>query len=473
MSPAAIETKESLNPKQTIPQEFQPTLEDIKGLPEIPGQPRCISVAEMSGDSECTAAARANLRARKAGDMALAGTIETKAKPIRNLQEGIMWAKAGDKDGERMVESNIVKEASERMFKARHISDVRLDTDTQGRILQNGQLMDDVQRNAYQLASSEPLIAERTVAEANNNARIKKLNDEGLLDDHVFLVLSRCPDGVSDEKLDKLHFFSNTKSLSIQATTANNGVLHTESAFVAGVNQPGGMRHDRKTVEQIGRLFGIDYDNKSAAEIIDMPILVPKQFMKNGVIDIVKLYDEINGGTFFGQTADARPYEDAKRISQQREASFAEDVRYIKNILIKRAHSLKDAVAASRMLAKLVEERMVKRAIEDDSFDAEVFGVESAEHIYRVRTLYREGDWAAAERHAQLAIFTATGGSCPTALTSLMESLGIETGEVAAQKAERRKLSWHGGKKKVAKCVSCKKTKIVGIASWCKGCIRC
>jgi hypothetical protein len=468
------ETKEILQPTQEILASFQSTLETTHSLPEIheqANQPRAINVAEMPGDSECIASAQANLRARKAGDVALGGTIETKAKPIRNIKEGLEWAVAGDEEGLEMIDSNIVKEMSEYLYKAGNVSTVRLGVDSQGRILQHGQLMQDVYRNGYQLASAHPVLEARSQAEGNNGARLEHLNEQGLLDNHTMVVFSRTSEGMSDKELDDLKFFSVTKSLSIQATGKGPDGLKTETAFVAGVPEEGAERTDQEVVETIYEHFGVDCRDKTAEEMVDMPLLIPNEYMKNGVVDIVKLYDDINGGTFYGQNAARQDYLEHKKFCEQREKNLESNKSAIRQQLIAENNRLDGSVDVSKRLAKVVQDKLVKMAMKDEDIDTRVFGAESAKHINQMRVLSARGDWEQAMRHTQLALSTAKGGSCPMALTSLMGNRGIETGDTVSQKDE---YAWAGGKDKVkkGKCVNCHESDTeVGEESWCKSCI--
>lgn len=452
--------------------DFRRHLDGIQSLPEVPeaGIPGVIDVRSMDGDLECIREARASLCAKRIGDVALSERIKAKQKPIRNCKEALEWAVAGDKDSEQMLKSNIAREASEYIFKAAHVSEAKLEVDNHGRILQNGQLMNDVYRNGYKLASAHSVIKRRSLAEANNGARLEQHNREGNLDTHVFVVFSRATDGMSDEEMDKLNFFSETKSLSIQATTKTTEGLKTETAFVAGVSSPGSERHDRSVIEAIGEYFEVDFTNKTAEEVIDMPVLIPKQYMKSGVIDVVKLYDDINGGTFYGQDKPRQNYQEHKKSSGDKEAAFSGDVINIFDKIKEENNKLENAIAVSKRLANLVEERMVKLAIKDKDVDVSVFGAESGENIITARTHADSGNYRQAMIHAQTAIETATGGSCPTSLESIIGSFNPENN---SDTSEKEKLSWHGGKTKKGTCVNCERKTIVGVASWCRNCIKC
>lgn len=479
MPPAAVQTREIQTSPELVPDGFRTTLDDIRSMPEtheLAGKPEAINVAEMPGDSDCISSSQANLMARKAGDVALGGTIETKSKPIRNIKEGLEWATNGDKEGLDMIDSNIVKEMSEYLYKAGNVSTVRLGLDSQGRILQHGQLMQDVYRNGYQFASAHPVLEARSRAEGNNGARLERLIEQGMLDTHTMVVFSRTADGMSDSELDELKFFSATKSLSIQTTGRGPDGLQTETAFVAGISEDGAERSDREAVEAIYEYFGVDIRGKTAEEVVDIPLLIPNEYMKNGVIDIVKLYDDINGGTFYGQNIERQDYLEHKEFCEQREKNFESNKVAIRQQLIAENENLAGAVDVSKRLAKAVQDRLVRMAIEDDSIDARVFGSESANHIEQSRILASRGDYEQGAHQLALAMSSARGGSCPSSLTALSGMFDIDVNpgiETATEKAERIRLAWHGRKKEQGTCVKCHEEKLVGEKGYCRSCINC
>ncbi|HEX5797349.1 MAG TPA: hypothetical protein VFX86_03075 [Candidatus Saccharimonadales bacterium] len=423
MTSTIVETAtEILKPPEALPDWFGGTLEDIHGLPETCDKdlPAVINVAELPGDDELTRQTQRNLRIRTAADMIMTETVEAKSKPIRDIREALLWAAEGDQDGEYMAKANIRTDAMERLFKAGNILTVDLSADAAGNIYQHGQRMDDIHRNAYLMASGHPAIMPRTMAEANNGARIKDAYERGLLKDYAFVVLSICPEEISDEELDELNFFSLTKSMSVQLTTETGQGLKTESAFVAGVTDEHSDRHDRIMVEEFGARHGIDYRGKGAAEIIDMPLLIHRDRLPNGAVDVVQALDEINGGTFFGQDKPVEDYVRFKRFCAERETNFEQNVEEIYHDLVAEAGNFASAAVASKRLGKLVEARLVKRAItEDGSIDPRVFGSVSAAHIERAREMYASGQQEQAAEQLILAQKTAKSGSCPSALNPI------------------------------------------------------
>lgn len=447
-------------------------------IAEVPEIPNVISVYELPDDAEITAEARRNVKSQPVGILAVAETVECKAKPIKNLLEGIKWAAEGDEDGDRMVEANVSTEAVEQAYKV-NVNEVELEASSDGSISQHGNHLDDVQHNAYQLVSNDEIIVPRTIAEVNNNARLKWARDKGLLKTHMFLTLSLCAEGVSDEKLDELNFFSKTKSLSAQGFYENDeGKLVLDTAMIAGVAEEGGARHDRKMVEGFGHKIGVNFEGMSASEIIDFPVLIPKEHAENGIIDIAKILDEINGGTFMGQNVaeeDQMSYEEYREFCAQRAEKLGDTISKVKQQLIEEVSNFSQPMQAARRLSKLVEQNLVDRALVDGSIDPSVFGRESAENLIQARELAAKGEHHEAQAFMQVALATAQGGSCPSALNKdILKALGLaDPMQLEDAQQISKENAWAGTENPTdGTCVNCDKKKKVGVKGWCKGCIK-
>lgn len=434
--------------------------------------PNVIKVSDMEGDAELVAKAQRNIKTRLVGGLAVDETVQADKKPIKNTAESIIWASRGDAEGNAMLSSNIGTEMREQAYKAGDVITIRLQVDDDD-IYQHGQRMSDVQRNAYQLASDDPVIRPRTEAEANNVPRMKRLYDAGLLEDNVYVRFSMCAEDVPDEKLDELNFFSSTKSMSVQAAYSENGQLFDEVAMVAGVKEKGGERHDRRMVERFARLFGHSYEGMSVPEILNDGMMIPKKYIKDGVVDIVRIMEE-DEGTFFGRDVPKQDYGEYKEFCEQRAVRFDEDVASVRKELIAEkdklitGRELSEAnMLATRRLSKLVEQKLVDRAFSDLSIEPEVFGEESAQNLIRARELSRLGEHHEAQAFMQVARATAKGGSCPAAL------LKIFGGEIAESAAVSKENAWAGTDKPArGTCVNCNKRTKVGVKNWCKGCIK-
>lgn len=483
MVATAIGPETYKNPNENLAG-FGNMLADIISLPETTGAAKdTIDIAAMPGDTELTAGICRNLREHRAADFITGSTVESAAKPIRDINDALRRAAEGDSQAREMVKANVRTDAMERIYKAGNIITAELEADPAGNIYQHGQRIEDIHKNAFNLASAHPVIEPRTLAEAANAARIKSAYERGQLKDYVFLVFSMCPENITDKELDKLNFFSLTKSMSVQATTETENGLQVESAFVAGVKDEVSPRHDRKVVEQTGEYLGADYKGMGTADIINRPILVPKYMMPNGIVDIVKLMDGLNGGTFFGQDKPHQDYIEFKKFCKNREAGFEHNVEEISRELIAGAYGYADAAEASRRLGKLVETRMVRRAVKDYSIDARVFGATSAGYIVEARRQIERGEEEAAMTNVTMALLTATSGSCPSAIdsTSMLSLSKLQSYLMSGMTdaiislngwAASAENSWHGGLKQKGKCVNCKEKTTVGVKSWCRPCVK-
>lgn len=254
----------------------------------------------------------------------------------------------------------------------------------------------------------------RYKAEARNKYRLDNALKQGQLEDYWFLVASPCSDDMTEEELDQQGFFAPTKSMAFQATTLRGGKIIMESAFVAGVRSEGGTRHDFATLNKLGSKFGVDLTG-SAAQIIDKPLLIHKSLMPNGVIDVVRLYDDLAGGTFFGED---KPRQDYLAFLDKCEAERKEaeiQVRQMVGMILSRAPEATDPVSATELLNRVVGGYMAKASVKDERIDPRVFGVEAAFYIADARTHLAAGDYERVQMLTRLAVNVERSSSCPGA----------------------------------------------------------
>jgi hypothetical protein len=151
--------------------------------------------------------------------------------------------------------------------------------------------------------------------------------------------------------------------------------------------------------------------------MLDTPLLIPKEMMPNGVIDVIERYDDAAGGTFFGQRKPRQNYKEYLKFCRQREAAMEPNVQKVVDELLQ-AKDLLEPLDAVKKLHELSEKYMVEYAVEDESIDPRVFGAVSAEHIKQARAWLSQGD---AERYRQSLLSaqaTAVSSSCPTAIAA-------------------------------------------------------
>lgn len=382
-------------------------------------------------------------------------SYETSDEPVKseNLRDGIHWAAWGNSEARRMIETDVLTDMIERTIKSGHVMKVGIEIGQDGELLQHGQRLKSVYAMALRHASESWQIEERTKAETRNGFRIKDLLAQGALEDYCFVVISRCADNMTDEALTDAGFFVDTMSCSIQSTTLESGGLTMESAFVAGVGSPGGEQHDKNTVEAMGAELGVDFHDKTAAEIIDTPILIHKSLMPNGVIDLVKLYDSHAGGTFFGEDKERQDYLQYLGLCRQREADLRPLVTKITDQLIDEASAIQTPIQAVKRLHELSQENMVEKAVEDTTINPKVFGEVAARHIESARLHTQNGNHELAEQARQNAQRTAVSSSCPSSMEKeLLESSNRESGEKSNSGTESISLD---GK---IRCIKCKES---------------
>jgi len=201
-------------------------------------------------------------------------------------------------------------------------------------------------------------------------------------------------------------------------------VLTTESAFVSGVKQPGMTRHDSETVAAVGERLGVDLHNKSALETISTPLLVHNSMLPNGVIDLVELYDDCAGDTFFGEDRPREDYIQYKQKCEERELQLQPKVDAIVAELLGDALSIKTPLQAVTRLNKLSEKHMVEQAAFDDEINPKVFGPVAAQHIELARLHIANGDLNRGLDSIQNAKSTSVSSSCPSSLKKSLSASG-------------------------------------------------
>jgi len=343
------------------------------------------------------------------------GNYETKPSSFNNLMEAIHAAKDGDPEARKMIYENVRTDVVERTIKTGHLTKVNLETNNQGQLLQFGQTMESVYANALMNTPADSKMMERSQAEARNGFRIENLNRQGVLEDYNFVVFSMAADNMSQAEMKKAGFFTETMSMAIQVTSADGAKLSTETAFVSGKDPGQNTRHDKQAMAKVGHSLGVDYQNKSAAEVINTPILVHKSMMPNGVIDMVKLYDESLGGTFFGEHKKREDYVKYASDCKKREQGFNGKVSAITDEIVNNSHNVWSPNEATKLLHEVSEKHMVDYAIKDETIDAMVFGEKAAGHIQEARQAHKEGRLSDVAMHQSVAEITAESSSCPNA----------------------------------------------------------
>ena len=341
-------------------------------------------------------------------------------RPIESLFDAIHLAAEGDTMARNMIEINVATDVIERTMKTAHVIAVALNVDEAGRIQQFRQSMESVQANSLRYASASQAMLERTKAETVNSFRIAELHRQGVLEDYNVVVFSRAADDMPEADMQAAGFFTDTMSTSIQVTSAQGETITTESAFVAGKKHKAAVRHDSQAITEVGARLGVDLQAKTATELLATPLLVPNSAMPNGVIDLVMLYDEAAGDTFFGESKPVQNHLAYLEVCREREQRFKPLVSSITNKLIAAAPTITNRLEATERLHQLSQDQMVIQATFDDDINPQVFGP-AAHYIEAARHEAEAGELQQALLLAQQGQKVAVSSSCPTGRKSNVE----------------------------------------------------
>jgi hypothetical protein len=384
-----------------------------------------VVISELPEDERTRRRAAAFIGACTVGGECTVEFSAERVNPNESLYDAIQKAKEGDNTARKMVKINAKTDVIERTIKSGHITKVDLHVDAAGIIQQHGQSMESVQANSLRFAANNPQMRARIEAETTNSFRLKQLYETGELEDASFVVFSCAADNMSETKMKEVGFFTDTLSCAIQVTTANGSGLSVESAFVAGVKQPGmrdsGQRVDVETVISIGEKLGVDFSGMTATEILATPILVPNWMIKNGVLDIVQMWDKHHGDTFFGEARPKQNYEAYRQKCLEREQMLQPKVDLITEELINSADVIHDRVSAVQYLNRLSSKHMIEQAIFDTEINPKVFGAVSAVQIHEARRHIELGNLERGLELTVQAIENDQSSSCPGGLSKTDE----------------------------------------------------
>ncbi len=400
--------------------------------PDGPRGPHAIRVDQLEQDKLIRADA-----ARFIG-RALASK-EIVVEPVDEDSMSLLGAVKEAANGNGSALPNINKNASiatiEGIYKSGHITDIVSEIKPDGSIVQFGQSHTAVYTNALKYTSKFEPILNRTKAETVNGTRIGHYARTDELDDCYLLVSSLCPDDIPRDQLEDHSFFGATMTGVLQATTVKDGKLVTQSAFVAGVTEKDGPRHDIETVKKIYEFFGQSSEGLSVTELLERPLLVPKKYMPNGVLDIVKLYDELAGGLFFGSNQEVQDYDQYLEVCRQREKDLKETVGKIVQEIVASADELHKPIDAIEKLYELTKKHALAYVVTDDRIDTRIFGEEAHVELQQARVHYKNGDEAAMqvalEQATDKAIFTMCGAGTEKKEAKLGNAPDLQTAKLS------------------------------------------
>ncbi len=347
--------------------------------------------------------------------------VLTVQQPIESLHVGIKLAVMGDTDALHMVQTNARTDVIERTLKTGHVMDpVPLSVSEEGKVMQFGQTSDSIQANSLRFTANDTVMRARTEAETRNAFRIEELHQTGMFEEYSLVVLSLA------ENMPEAGFFTDTMSSSIQVTSKHGNGLAIESAFMSGIASTGAERHDFATVAAFGDQMGVDLSGKTAAEIIDTPLLIRNDLIPQGAIDVVRMLDDVNN-TFFGEDKPRENYQLYREQCRFREKSFDPKVALITHDLLFEAATINSPVQAVQRLHKISEKYMVAHAVTDTTINPMVFGRVAARHIETARQHVLMGNIHEAHHEISEAQTTAQSYSCPSLIKSSPMGENVET----------------------------------------------
>lgn len=353
--------------------------------------------------------------------------------PNTSLLEAINRSNSGDEEAMASVQMNTHIAVVEAMIKSGHITKVPMTLNEHGNWLQHGQAMLHVHANALrtQIVQKHQGIKDRTEAETVNGHAIEDLGRMGTLDTHYVFVPSLFPEETEisfDVATKDAGFFGDTKTAAFQITSTDGAEGQVESAFVAGVTEKGGRRHDIEVMRRMYTLAGYDANDWMPLDFLKNPLLIHKSNLPNGIADIVELYDELASEIaeeklFFGQNVESHEYATYADASKVREDGLQSVTDEVVSTLLSRSHELTTPESAIELLAQLVGPLGVEYAVFDHSIDANVFGHEAAQLIHQARFFQQTGELHMMHKVMGLAADKAVTTMCGMTISNLLEEL--------------------------------------------------
>lgn len=318
----------------------------------------------------------------------------------------------GDKPSIRVIETCVETDLGERLYKVANISKVSLQF--QGKHLQQeGRQLIRIHETTLTNTHLIPEMLRKTKQELQNAVLFEELKATGALDDNLAVVFSPSSTKMSAKDKRDYGFFLETESCSLQVLSVESGEAELQTAMLAGKASPSAERHDIATINKLMHSYGIRVSETDGTSLLQYVMLIPKSQAPNGIVDIVRAYDDAAGSTFFGEAKPRQDYLKYAEFCEQRHKSFDTTVQRITKQLLSEAHMFRTPLEAIERLDYLSERLGVEHAVHDSSIDAAVFGSVSARHIADARFFAERGEHERADQSMTLAKNTADSSSCP------------------------------------------------------------
>lgn len=367
------------------------------------------------------------------GCQAQVTSIETES----TLLSAIRQAKEGEAQGERVVRNNVATDVAERLYKAGHQTRVYLETGSEG-LQQEGQLLRSIHQNTLEHTVLIPEMASRTKQELRNVLLIEALEPTGALDEFDVVFFSPSSTDMSIKQKEDYNFFLETETCSIQYFSKQGSTLELQTAFVAGKETPDSERHDIESIKAVAKQHGTTIKDVSSTGILQHVMLVKKGRLPNQVTGVVEAYDDVSGGTFYGEAKPRQDYTIHAQECLDRAGQFEDIVDKVTAGLKAELGNLRSPLDAIMKLDELSEEHCVKHAVGNKEINVAIFGPTAALHIEEARFFLEQGEYSRAEDSIVRAQATANSGSCP------LFKGGSENGESEGSSADEDK---HGSLK--------------------------
>lgn len=392
------------------------------------------------------------------GEISVRGAVEVSEPKNEgteiNLLTNLLRAKQGSPEALSMIKINVATAVAEACFKKDHISKVSTHQNESGELMQFGQTMTSVHKNALTMRPGRhSILQEVTKVEALNGQRIEAALEAGDLNDYYFVVPSIVPENVPEEQLGFSGdgYFLSGLTFVVQATTKQlSGEITTEAAFIEGVENGGNKsfeermasRHDIKSLAKIYESFGLKSPQR-ATDFLNNGLKIPKNMMPNGVADFMRWCDQAKDEVL-GQEKTRRPEDYIKIIdeSRRREASLASTRQMVMAELLACVDELDEPMQTVKLMWNIIKKHTVETSFRNTYIDPVVFGAEAAGHIQHARYLIQNGQENKAYEIMEKALETAVAGGC-----------GGGSGEDGSNNSLDKNTS-HGKETKL-KCVTC------------------
>ena len=366
------------------------------------------------------------------GEVSVDAVDETETANETTLLSAIQLAALGDEESRKLVEENVRTDYAERLFKSKHQTEVKFEL-VDGYLSQNGRRNINVFENTLKHSELNEKMLNRTRTEYKNAVLFDLLANSGLLERSYALVASPTPTDEYTRR--KFNFFEDTDTMSLQLLGGEGDEFTLETAFVAGKTTKNGQRHDIEAILKIAESKNIDIEIASVEDLLSYVVIIPKEELPNGVASIVEQYDDVLGGTFYGEDEERQNYSEYARTCKKR--NFAQATNRITDKLIAEAAKFKTPIDANKRLDELSGSEAVNLAVIDSRINPRIFGALAAPLIEQARVAEMYGHTEIAMDLTQQAQKVETSGSCPFSGSkneSLFGGEGASSSEVAEDK---------------------------------------